>query len=105
MLREREASWGGFNWKLRVPNVFIPSVLTSAEIHIVTSISVMLGFTDEDSEPGMGHGFKTMGFQAVALPSGEDEDASLGKVVDVGEEIFKFGTAAEEHDVRAYITL
>ena len=105
MLREREASWGGFNWKLRVPNVFIPSVLAPAEIHIVTSISVMLGFADENSEPGMRPGFKTTGFQAVTLPSGEDKDTSLGKVVDVGEEIFKFGTAAEEHDLLAYITL
>jgi len=105
MLRQREASWGGFNWKFRVPNVDIPTAQTSSEIHRVTSMSVMLGFIDSNSGPGMGGGFKTTGFQAITLPSAGDASSSEWEVVDVGEQIFEFGTAAEEHDLLAYTTL
>ena len=107
MLRQREAAWGGFNWKIRIPHVDVPSTLIiSSPMQMVTSVSVMLGLVDLDS-PRMGGAFgKTTGFQAITLPSVLGEDVSLvWKMVDTGEEIFQFGAAAEEHDLLAYIAL
>jgi len=104
MLHQRERAWREFNWVLRVPNITVPS--TSSEKHIVTATSVMLGVVDLDS-PSMGVGFKQTGFQAIDLPSVGPENMSRAwkTTMDVGEEIFEFGTAAEEHDLLAYITL
>ena len=105
LLRQRERAWAEFDWALRVPNIAVPS--TSSERHIVTQISAMLGVIGLDSAPGMRGGFQTTGFQAITLPSVGQVNASQARqtTADVGEEIFEFGTAAEEHDLLAFVML
>jgi len=94
MLRERERSWGHFDWKFITNNLKVPS--TSSLLYTVTPSAVILGLKQ---------GFRTVGFQSIKLPCTVGEVAPTAwKTVNVGEDVLAFGTSIEEHDLLAYVT-
>jgi hypothetical protein len=97
MLRERERSWGHFDWKFISKDLKVP--FTSSLLYMVTPSAMVLGLEQPEEE------FETTGFQSIQLPCTEGEVVSTKwKTVNVGERVLDFGTSIEEDDLLAYVT-